>query len=150
MEAQAGEEPARRRSMARTWGGVALIGVGLIMPVQHEVCLVSLFGSTCVKETYTPGVIGAVGLIGAGVMLATIWSDVPANSVGFFPLPGGGRLSTAPYRHRRRRPAHSDERHEASIRVMRKLGMEFDRNARIGGMSCRVYRIDCRDWSRQS
>lgn len=94
-EVQDDEEPARRRSMARTWGGVALIGVGLIMPVQHEVCIVSVFGSVCAKETYTPGVVGAVGLIGAGVMLATIWSDVPANSVGFVPLPGGGRLSTS-------------------------------------------------------
>ena len=46
--------------------------------------------------------------------------------------------------------AHSDERHEASVRVMRKLGIEFDRNTRIGGMSCSVYRIDSRDWRRQA
>ena len=46
--------------------------------------------------------------------------------------------------------AHSDERHVASIRVMRKLGMVFDRNARIMGMNCSVYRIDSRDWRRQS
>ena len=38
--------------------------------------------------------------------------------------------------------AHCDERHEASIRVMRKLGMAFDRRARIGGIDCSVYRID--------
>ena len=29
--------------------------------------------------------------------------------------------------------AHSDERHDASVRVMRKLGMVFDRKARIAG-----------------
>ncbi len=75
------EEPARRRSMARTWGGVALIGVGLIMPIQQETCA-TLFGlSACVTEMYTPGVVAAVGLIGAGVMLATVWADVPANAV---------------------------------------------------------------------
>ena len=36
----------------------------------------------------------------------------------------------------------TDERHEASIRVMRKLGMEFDRMARIGGVDCCVHRIE--------
>lgn len=46
--------------------------------------------------------------------------------------------------------AHCDERHDASIQIMRKLGMEFDRKSRIAGMNCRVYRIDCRDWRRQS
>lgn len=79
---QAGdEEPARRRSMARTWGGVALIGVGLVIPIQQEKCA-AIFGiSACVTEMYTPGVVAAVGLIGAGVMLATVWADVPANAV---------------------------------------------------------------------
>ena len=38
--------------------------------------------------------------------------------------------------------AYCDERHEASIRVMRKLGMEFDRMARIGGVDCCVHRIE--------
>ena len=32
---------------------------------------------------YTPGVMAAVGLIGAGVMLATVWAEVPANAVDF-------------------------------------------------------------------
>lgn len=79
---QAGdEEPTRRRSMARTWGGVALIGVGLVIPIQQEKCA-AIFGiSACVTEMYTPGVVAAVGLIGAGVMLATVWADVPANAV---------------------------------------------------------------------
>ena len=79
---QSGDEaPARRRSMARTWGGVALIGVGLVMPIQQEKCA-AIFGiSACVTEMYTPGVVAAVGLIGAGVMLATVWADVPANAI---------------------------------------------------------------------
>lgn len=38
--------------------------------------------------------------------------------------------------------AYCHERHEASIRVMGKLGMEFDRKARIGGVDCNVHRID--------
>ena len=46
--------------------------------------------------------------------------------------------------------AHSDERHDVSIRVMRKLGMEFDGQARIAGIHCSVYRIDSRDWRRKS
>ena len=36
--------------------------------------------------------------------------------------------------------AFADERHAASIRVMQKLGMEFDRQAHIKGMDCCVYR----------
>ena len=70
--------------MGRTWAGVALIGVGLIMPVQHETC-VTLFGvkAGCVTEAYTPGIAAAVGLIGTGVLLATVWSDVPANTIEF-------------------------------------------------------------------
>lgn len=81
VEQAGGEEPARRRSMARTWGGVALIGVGLIMPIQQEKCA-AIFGiSACVTEMYTPGVVAAVGLIGTGVMLATVWADVPAHAI---------------------------------------------------------------------
>ena len=92
VEMQSESAPSRRRSMARTWGGVGLIVAGLLMPVQQETCL-TLFGFTdCVTKTYTPGVAAAVGLIGTGTLLATIWSDVPANSVGFAPLPGGGRF----------------------------------------------------------
>lgn len=85
----ADNEPPRRRSMARTWGGVALIGVGLAMPIQQETCL-TLFGveAACATEMYTPGVAAAVGFIGAGVMLATIWSDVPANVIDFGIAPG--------------------------------------------------------------
>lgn len=88
-EQQADDEPARRRSMGRTWGGVALIGVGLIMPVQQETC-VTLFGveAGCVTEAYTPGIAAAVGLIGTGVLLATVWSDVPANAIDFGIAPG--------------------------------------------------------------
>ena len=71
-------EPERRRSMARTWGGVGLMGLGLLMPVQREACLTAFGESICATDMYTPGVVAAAGLIGTGVMLATVWSDVPA------------------------------------------------------------------------
>ena len=65
--------------MGRTWGGVALMVGGLLVPVQTETCVV-LFGSGgCVKETYALGVAIAVGMIGSGLLLATVWSDIPAN-----------------------------------------------------------------------
>lgn len=88
---QADEEPARRRSMARTWGGVGLIVAGLVVPVGVERGI-----GTYKRTEYHPGgVLVAAGLVGAGVMLATVWSDVPANSVGFTPLPGGGRIGAS-------------------------------------------------------
>ena len=79
------DQPASQRSKARTWGGVILMSVGLLMPVQQEICVVTLFGSAgCATKMYTPGVAAAVGLIGSGVLLATIFADVPARpSVDF-------------------------------------------------------------------
>ena len=38
--------------------------------------------------------------------------------------------------------AFADERHTASLRVMQKLGMNFDKQAHIEGMDCRVYRLN--------
>ena len=49
--------------------------------------------------------------------------------------------------HLKRVFAFADERHEASIRVMQKLGMQFDRKAHLRGMDCSVYRIDSFLWS---
>ena len=88
----ADREPARRRSMARTWGGVALIGVGLVMPVQTETCLTLLFSTACRKDMYTPGVVAAVGFITTGVLLTSVWSDVPANAIDFGIAPGRIRV----------------------------------------------------------
>jgi ribosomal-protein-alanine N-acetyltransferase len=38
--------------------------------------------------------------------------------------------------------AFADERHTASLRVMQKLGMNFDKPAHIDGMDCCVYRAN--------
>ena len=42
----------------------------------------------CVTETYTPGIAAAAGLLGTGILLATVWSDVPANAIDFRIAPG--------------------------------------------------------------
>lgn len=75
---------ARQRSMARTWGGVGLILAGLVVPVGVKR---EAFGQS--RTEYHPGgVVVAVGLVGAGVMLATVWADVPANpSIDFAVTP---------------------------------------------------------------
>ena len=90
------DEPERRRSMVRTWVGVGLIGAGLAVavarPLHREACVVTAFGSACAQETNTGGLTTAIGLIVLGGGLASVWSDVPANSIGFTPLPGGGRV----------------------------------------------------------
>ena len=73
------ETRERRRSMTRTWSGVGLLALGLLMPFQQETCVTVLgLEVGCVTEVYTPGVVVGVSLSGIGVMLATIWSDVPA------------------------------------------------------------------------
>ena len=71
------EEEERRRSWGRTWGGIALIVGGLFVPVQHEVCVTLFFSTSCVDEAYGPGIGIAAGLITGGVLLTTVWSDVP-------------------------------------------------------------------------
>ena len=38
--------------------------------------------------------------------------------------------------------AFADERHTASLRVMQKVGMKFDKQAHIKGMDCCVYRLN--------
>jgi hypothetical protein len=88
---QSDDEPERHRSMARTWGGVGLIVAGLVVPVGVERGI----GRYKRTEYHPGGVLVAAGLVGAGVMFATVWSDVPANSIGFAPLPGGGRVGAS-------------------------------------------------------
>lgn len=95
---QQDDGPERRRSMGRTWSGVGLIVagsvVGLAMPVQREACVTTVFASACAKETNTGAVIAALGLITAGVGLATVWSDVPANSINVGLAPGRFHVAT--------------------------------------------------------
>ena len=82
----------RTRSMGRTWGGVALIAGGLFVPVQTEVCLFS----ACIKEAYTPGIAIASGMIVSGLLLATVWSDVPVvRNMTVAPTRGGVQVGAS-------------------------------------------------------
>ncbi len=59
---QSVDEPARRRSMARTWGGAALVGVGLLIPNSE--------GSRARKTLSHTG----SGLaMSVGILLMTYW-----------------------------------------------------------------------------
>ena len=76
----------RRRSMGRTWGGVGLMAAGLFVPLG---CLsasgVDEWGSWSCEMT-ARGVVVSAGMIGSGLLLATVWSDVPAApSIDFGP-----------------------------------------------------------------
>ena len=74
----------RRRSMARTWGGVGLMAAGLFVPL---VCLSAPGkegGWSC--EMTASGVATTAGMVGSGLLLATVWSGVPAApSIDFGP-----------------------------------------------------------------
>ena len=78
--------------MGRTWGGVALMVGGLFVPVQTEVCLFS----SCIREAYAPGIAVASGMIVSGVLLATVWSDVPVmRNMIVAPTRGGVQIGTS-------------------------------------------------------
>ena len=74
------EDAGSRRSGGRTWAGVAMItvGAGLMTGIKRtESCR----GGVCTRTTEwikTTGYPG-MGLAVAGVLLATVWSDVPTN-----------------------------------------------------------------------
>ena len=72
----------RVRSMARTWGGVAMIAGGVILATtREEQCVVLIgFGSViagCETTWYKPLGFTGIGLATTGALLATVWSDVP-------------------------------------------------------------------------
>ncbi len=85
----------RTRSMARTWGGVALIAGGAVLAsVQQEVCVVG-FGflaglSGCETSWHKPLGFTGIGIATVGVLLATVWSDVPVmRNMTVAPTRGG-------------------------------------------------------------
>ena len=75
--------PERERSMARTWWGVAMIAGGTAMVVSaagtecaESDLVADLAGVQTCDDVQSTGALGLV-LVGAGALLATIWSDVP-------------------------------------------------------------------------
>ena len=94
------QEPQRRRSAARTWAGVGLIAVGGFVAANAAAssCATTAFGSavfdtqTC-GQAWTKLGFGAGGAV-VGILLATVWSDVPVepSTVSLIPLPGGMRI----------------------------------------------------------
>ena len=80
MELQS-DASGSRRSRGRTWAGLVMIAAGgaLATAVKRmETCS----GDTCTSETewYKPLSYPGIGMVVTGVLLATVWSDAPANA----------------------------------------------------------------------
>lgn len=81
-------EPSRRRSMARTWGGIALMAAGasVMMRYGEEPCTFTegpgYYHEECRYGTNArwnaADVVGS-GAFAAGLLLATLWSHVPVT-----------------------------------------------------------------------
>ena len=86
----------KERSMGRTWAGIAMIGGGTVLALSgEETCAaVSGFGvtvSACETTWHKPLGFTGIGVATAGILLATVWADVPALknvSVGIDPRGG--------------------------------------------------------------
>ena len=105
MNAAAQQSPAnltRQRSMGRTWTGVAMIGGGafLTLYAATSTCAETAFASA-VFDTQTCGQawtkVGAgLGVATVGVLLATVFSDVPVmNAITIAPTQGGVQAGTS-------------------------------------------------------
>ena len=68
------------RSRSRTWAGMIMIAGGAVL-MSGKKETVRCTGGDCVSETerYKALVYPGIGLAVTGVLLATVWSDVPAN-----------------------------------------------------------------------
>ena len=79
VELQSGATRSRR-SRSRTWAGMITIAAGAVLMSGRKET-VSCSGGDCVSETerYKPLVYPGIGLAVTGALLATVWSDVPAN-----------------------------------------------------------------------
>ncbi|MCY4507561.1 MAG: hypothetical protein OXG35_11465 [Acidobacteria bacterium] len=78
------------RSRSRTWAGMIMIAGGAVL-MSGKKETVRCTGGDCVSETerYKALVYPGVGLAVTGVLLATVWSDVPANPhIDFAVTPG--------------------------------------------------------------
>ena len=91
----------RVRSMGRTWTGVALIGLGTYVSVDAatSVCgtnsLAAAFAGQSCGQAWTKFGFG-LGMIGSGVLLATIFSDVPVvRNMTVAPTRGGVQVGAS-------------------------------------------------------
>lgn len=79
MELQSGATRSWR-SRSRTWAGMIMIAGGAVL-MSGKKETVRCTGGDCVSETerYKALVYPGIGLAVTGVLLATVWSDIPAN-----------------------------------------------------------------------
>ena len=68
------------RSRSRTWAGMIMIAGGAVL-MSGKKETVRCTAGDCVSETerYKALVYPGIGLAVTGVLLATVWSDIPAN-----------------------------------------------------------------------
>jgi hypothetical protein len=89
------EASGNRRSRGRTWAGLVMIATGAALASATR-RTVTRSGGVLVSETkdwYEPIAYPGIGVAVTGVLLATISSDVPANSqVDFAVTPGRVRV----------------------------------------------------------
>ena len=89
------EASGSRRSRGRTWAGLVMIATGAALASATR-RTVTRSGGVLVSETkdwYEPIAYPGIGVAVTGVLLATISSDVPANSqVDFAVTPGRVRV----------------------------------------------------------
>lgn len=79
MELQTGATRSWR-SRSRTWAGLIMIAGGAVL-MSGKKETVRCTGGDCVSETerYKALVYPGIGLAVTGVLLATVWSDIPPN-----------------------------------------------------------------------
>ncbi len=79
MELQSGATRSWR-SRSRTWAGMIMIAGGAVL-MSGKKETVRCTGGDCVSETerHKALVYPGIGLAVTGVLLATVWSDIPAN-----------------------------------------------------------------------
>ena len=105
IEIQANSGGETRRSMGRTWTGIALIAGGSFLATRtEETCIpnvviagISVPGRCGLDKRWNKrtGAIG-LGMAGAGALLATIWSEVPlARRATVAAMPGELSIGTS-------------------------------------------------------
>ena len=99
----------RARSARRTWIGIGLLGFGtLVSAAASQAVCVSSSERTTINgrvvsessflscDTSSAGLGVGLGIATSGLLLATVWADVPvARHVEFALLPGGARLGVS-------------------------------------------------------
>ena len=70
-----------RRSIGRTSAGVSMIAVGSLLATANTKTTLCILDSPCISDRTWNKPVGYTGaaLVVTGVLLATVWSDAPAN-----------------------------------------------------------------------